>query len=124
MLNITEAYSRNHADFFSLEMWGGATFDTAMRFLHECPWERLRSMRKAGAQHTFSNVAQVIQWRGLYQYPDNVVKAFIKQAAESGIDVFRVFDSLNWVTNMKVAMDAVLEQTCFARPPSAIPGIS
>ncbi len=109
MLNIAESYSRNHADFFSLEMWGGATFDTAMRFLTECPWERLRSMRKLAPNILFQMLLRASNGVGYTNYPDNVVKAFIKQAAESGIDVFRVFDSLNWVTNMKIAMDAVLE---------------
>ncbi|MBM4055660.1 MAG: pyruvate carboxylase [Planctomycetes bacterium] len=109
MLNISEVYSWNHADFFSLEMWGGATFDTAMRFLTECPWERLRSMRKLAPNILFQMLLRASNGVGYTNYPDNVVKAFIKQAAESGIDVFRVFDSLNWVENMKVAMDAVLE---------------
>ncbi|CAG0945961.1 partial pyruvate carboxylase, partial [Anaerolineae bacterium] len=109
MLKITEVYSRNHADFFSLEMWGGATFDTAMRFLMECPWERLRSMRKLAPNILFQMLLRASNGVGYTNYPDNVVKAFIKQAAESGIDIFRVFDSLNWVTNMKIAMDAVLE---------------
>lgn len=109
MLKITEVYSRNHADFFSLEMWGGATFDTAMRFLTECPWERLRFMRKLAPNILFQMLLRASNGVGYTNYPDNVVKAFIKQAAESGMDIFRVFDSLNWVTNMKVAMDAVLE---------------
>jgi pyruvate carboxylase len=109
MLKIIEVYSRNHADFFSLEMWGGATFDTAMRFLMECPWERLRSMRNLAPNILFQMLLRASNGVGYTNYPDNVVKAFIKQAAESGIDIFRVFDSLNWVTNMKVAMDAVLE---------------
>lgn len=109
MLMITEIYSRNHADFFSLEMWGGATFDTAMRFLMECPWERLRFMRKLAPNILFQMLLRASNGVGYTNYPDNVVKAFIKQSAESGIDIFRVFDSLNWVTNMKVAMDAVLE---------------
>lgn len=109
MLKIIEVYSRNHADFFSIEMWGGATFDTAMRFLWECPWERLRSMRKMAPNILFQMLLRASNGVGYTNYPDNVVRAFIKQAAESGIDIFRVFDSLNWVTNMKVAMDAVLE---------------
>ena len=109
MLNIAEAYSRNHADFFSLEMWGGATFDVSMRFLKECPWERLRNMRKLAPNILFQMLLRASNGVGYTNYPDNVVKAFIKQAAESGMDIFRVFDSLNWVTNMKVAMDAVLE---------------
>ncbi|MDN3510926.1 MAG: pyruvate carboxylase [Candidatus Jettenia sp.] len=111
MLNITEVYSRNHADFFSLEMWGGATFDTAMRFLSECPWERLRFMRRLAPNILFQMLLRASNGVGYTNYPDNVVKAFIKQAAESGMDIFRVFDSLNWVTNMKIAMDAVLEET-------------
>ncbi|MCF6149773.1 MAG: pyruvate carboxylase [Candidatus Kuenenia sp.] len=109
MLKISEVYSRNHADFFSLEMWGGATFDTAMRFLTECPWERLRSMRRLTPNILFQMLLRASNGVGYTNYPDNVVKAFIRQVAESGIDVFRVFDSLNWVENMKVAMDAVLE---------------
>ncbi|NQZ56696.1 MAG: pyruvate carboxylase, partial [Lentisphaeraceae bacterium] len=109
MVNITEAYSRNHSDFFSLEMWGGATFDTSMRFLKECPWDRLKQMRAKAPNILFQMLLRASNGVGYTNYPDNVVKAFIKQAAESGIDVFRVFDSLNWVTNMKVAMDAVLE---------------
>ncbi|MDQ1274151.1 MAG: pyruvate carboxylase [Planctomycetota bacterium] len=109
MLKITEVYSRNHADFFSLEMWGGATFDTAMRFLTECPWERLHTMRKVAPNILFQMLLRASNGVGYTNYPDNVVKAFIKQAAESGIDIFRVFDSLNWVANMKIAMDAVLE---------------
>ncbi len=109
MLKIIEVYSRNHADFFSIEMWGGATFDTSMRFLKECPWERLRSMRKLAPNILFQMLLRASNGVGYTNYPDNVVKEFIKQAVESGIDVFRVFDSLNWVTNMKVAMDAVLE---------------
>ncbi|GJQ24864.1 MAG: pyruvate carboxylase [Candidatus Brocadia sapporoensis] len=109
MLKIIEVYSRNHADFFSLEMWGGATFDTAMRFLWECPWERLRHMRKLAPNILFQMLFRASNGVGYTNYPDNVVRAFIKQSAESGIDIFRVFDSLNWVENMKVTMDAVLE---------------
>jgi len=109
MLNIADAYSRNHSDFFSLEMWGGATFDTSMRFLKECPWDRLKKMRAKTPNVLFQMLLRASNGVGYTNYPDNVVKSFIKQAAESGIDVFRVFDSLNWVTNMKVAMDAVLE---------------
>lgn len=109
MLKIAEVYSKNHADFFSIEVWGGATFDTAMRFLTECPWDRLRSMRKLVPNILFQMLLRASNGVGYTNYPDNVVNAFIRQAAESGIDVFRVFDSLNWAENMKVAMDAVLE---------------
>ena len=109
MLKISEVYSRNHADFFSLEIWGGATFDTAMRFLTECPWDRLRSMRRLAPNILFQMLLRASNGVGYTNYPDNVVKEFIKQSAESGIDVFRVFDSLNWVANMKVAIDAVLK---------------
>jgi pyruvate carboxylase len=109
MVQIAEAYSKNHGDFFSLEMWGGATFDTSMRFLKECPWERLQRMRTAAPNILFQMLLRASNGVGYTNYPDNVVEAFIEQSAESGIDVFRVFDSLNWVTNMKVAMESVLK---------------
>ena len=92
MLHITEAYPET-TPISSRLRCGGATFDTAMRFLHECPWERLRSMRKQAPNILFQMLLRSSNGVGYTNYPDNVVKAFIKQAAESGIDVFRVFDS-------------------------------
>ena len=97
-------------DCFSLEMWGGATFDVAYRFLHESPWERLRLLREKIPNIPFQMLLRGSNLVGYANYPDNLVRSFIKEAAERGIDVFRVFDSLNWVPSMEVAMDEVLNQ--------------
>lgn len=109
LLNIAEAYARLCPQLFSLEMWGGATFDTAMRFLKECPWDRLVQLRQRIPNILFQMLLRASNAVGYTNYPDNVVKEFVREAAQAGIDVFRVFDSLNWVPNMQVAMDAVLE---------------
>ncbi|MDA1141089.1 MAG: pyruvate carboxylase [Planctomycetota bacterium] len=109
MLRVAPAYAIHHADLFSLEMWGGATFDTSMRFLKECPWERLQRLRTAIPNIPFQMLLRASNAVGYTNYPDNVVRAFVKEAAASGIDVFRVFDSLNSTQNMRIAMDAVLE---------------
>ena len=98
------------ADAFSLEMWGGATFDTAYRFLHESPWERLDLLRAKIPNIPFQMLLRGSNLVGYASYPDNLVRAFIQEAAKRGIDVFRVFDSLNWVPSMEVAMDEVLKQ--------------
>ncbi len=97
-------------DCFSLEMWGGATFDVAYRFLHESPWERLRLLREKIPNIPFQRLLRGSNLVGYANYPDNLVRSFIKEAAERGIDVFRVFDSLNWIPSMEVAMDEVLNQ--------------
>lgn len=109
LLQVAPAYAHNHADLFSIEMWGGATFDSAMRFLQEDPWERLARLREKIPNILFQMLLRASNAVGYTSYPDNVVRAFVKQAADSGIDVFRIFDSLNWMTNMRVAVDAVLE---------------
>ena len=98
------------ADAFSLEMWGGATFDTAYRFLHESPWERLDLLRAKIPNIPFQMLLRGSNLVGYASYPDNLVRTFIQEAAKRGIDVFRVFDSLNWVPSMEVAMDEVLKQ--------------
>jgi pyruvate carboxylase len=102
-------YARHLAGLFSLEAWGGATFDVAMRFLKEDPWDRLAQLRAAVPNMLIQMLLRASNAVGYTNYPDNVVRYFVHQAAESGVDVFRVFDSLNWVENMRVAMDAVLE---------------
>ncbi len=107
LVQIAEAYSRHCPELFSLEMWGGATFDTSMRFLKECPWERLAEMRSRVPNILFQMLLRASNAVGYTNYPDNVVKTFVSEAAQAGMDVFRVFDSLNWVPNMKVAMEAV-----------------
>ncbi|HND52350.1 MAG TPA: pyruvate carboxylase, partial [Pirellulaceae bacterium] len=109
MLRIADAYARRCSDLFSLEMWGGATFDTAMRFLKECPWKRLTDMRERIPNIPFQMLLRASNAVGYTNYPDNIVEEFVKEAADAGIDVFRIFDALNWVPNMKVAMDAVLK---------------
>ena len=92
---------------FSLEMWGGATFDTAMRFLSEDPWERLRQLRAAIPNICFQMLFRGSNAVGYSNYPDNVVAGFVKHAAASGMDIFRIFDSLNYLPNLRVAMEAV-----------------
>ncbi|MSR56393.1 MAG: pyruvate carboxylase [Planctomycetaceae bacterium] len=109
MLRVADAYARHCPQLFSLEMWGGATFDTSMRFLKECPWQRLTQMRERVPNILFQMLLRASNAVGYTNYPDNVVEAFVKEAAGAGIDVFRIFDALNWVPNMRVAIDAVLE---------------
>ena len=92
-----------------MKCWGGATFDVAYRFLQECPWQRLRDLRAALPNIMTQMLLRASNGVGYTNYPDNVVRGFVRQAAETGVDVFRVFDSLNWVENMRVAMDAVIE---------------
>ncbi|NVO24863.1 pyruvate carboxylase [Donghicola mangrovi] len=109
MIRVAPAYAHNLPQLFSVECWGGATFDVAYRFLQECPWQRLRDLRERMPNVLTQMLLRGANGVGYTNYPDNVVKFFVKQAAETGVDVFRVFDSLNWVENMRVAMDAVLE---------------
>ncbi len=109
MLQIAETYARRAPEFFSLEMWGGATFDTSMRFLKESPWQRLTQMRQRIPNILFQMLLRASNAVGYTNYPDNVVKSFVNEAAQAGIDVFRVFDALNWIDNMQVAMEAVIE---------------
>ena len=110
MIRIAPAYAHMLPQLFSVECWGGATFDVAYRFLQECPWQRLRDLRAAMPNLMTQMLLRASNGVGYTNYPDNVVEAFVGQAASSGVDVFRVFDSLNWVDNMRVAMDAVIAQ--------------
>ena len=109
MIRATPAYAANLPGLFSVECWGGATFDVAYRFLQECPWQRLRDIRAALPNVMTQMLLRASNGVGYTNYPDNVVRSFVFQAAKTGVDVFRVFDSLNWVENMRVAMDAVVE---------------
>ena len=109
MLPIAPYYARELAQLFSVECWGGATFDVAMRFLKEDPWDRLAQLRTAMPNLLLQMLLRGANAVGYTSYPDNVVRHFVAQAAAGGIDLFRVFDSLNWVRNMRVAIDAVLE---------------
>ncbi|MFD0911462.1 pyruvate carboxylase [Ruegeria arenilitoris] len=108
MIRVAPSYAANLPQLFSVECWGGATFDVAYRFLQECPWQRLRDLREAMPNLMTQMLLRGANGVGYTNYPDNVVQEFVRQASQN-IDVFRVFDSLNWVENMRVAMDAVIE---------------
>ncbi|MDF1656682.1 MAG: pyruvate carboxylase [Verrucomicrobiales bacterium] len=110
MLNIANYVAQRTPNLFSLEMWGGATFDTSMRFLKESPWDRLRDLREKIPNICFQMLFRGSNAVGYSNYPDNVVTGFVKHAADSGMDIFRIFDSLNYLPNMQVAMEAVREQ--------------
>ncbi len=110
MVKGAEGMAEILADCFSLEMWGGATFDVAYRFLHESPWERLDKLRERIPNIPFQMLLRGANAVGYTNYPDNLIRAFVREAAKSGIDVFRVFDSLNWLPGMEVAMDEVIKQ--------------
>jgi pyruvate carboxylase len=111
LLQVAESVAHLCPGLFSLEMWGGATFDTAMRFLQEDPWDRLDQLREKIPNIPFQMLLRGSSALGYTNYPDNVVKELVKRSAEHGIDVFRIFDSLNWIENMKVAMTTVREST-------------
>ncbi|MEI7534072.1 MAG: pyruvate carboxylase [Verrucomicrobiae bacterium] len=109
MLAVADAVARRTPNLFSMEMWGGATFDTSMRFLHEDPWQRLRDLRARVPNICFQMLFRGSNAVGYSNYPDNAVAGFVKHAAASGMDIFRIFDSLNYLPNLTVAMDAVQE---------------
>ncbi len=111
MAAVADAIARLVPDLFSLEMWGGATFDTSMRFLQENPWDRLAQLRRRIPNVLFQMLLRASNAVGYTNYPDNVVKEFVRCSASNGIDLFRIFDSLNWTENMRVAMAAVREDT-------------
>ncbi|WP_141603405.1 pyruvate carboxylase [Terrilactibacillus laevilacticus] len=114
LLKVADQTAHMLPHLFSSEVWGGATFDTAIRFLKEDPWERLRNLRKKMPNVLFQMLLRGSNAVGYKNYPDNLIKAFVKQAAESGVDVFRVFDSLNWIEGMKLAIEAVRENNKIA----------
>lgn len=109
MMNIASKTAEVFKDSFSLEMWGGATFDVAYNFLKENPWERLERLRKAIPNVLFHMLLRASNAVGYKNYPDNVIKKFVHESANAGVDVFRIFDSLNWVDQMKIANEAVQE---------------
>jgi pyruvate carboxylase len=111
MLAIADVLARRTPDIWSLEMWGGATFDTCLRFLHEDPFMRLRELRRRIPNILFQMLLRGANGVGYSNYPDNVVRGFVKHSAEAGMDVFRIFDSLNYLPNLKVAMEAVRKET-------------
>ena len=109
MLKIMEPTAKLLPNLFSFEMWGGATFDVAYRFLKEDPWERLKLLREQSPNVLFQMLLRGANAVGYTNYPDNVIRSFVAQAAKSGMDVFRIFDSLNWIEGMRVAIDSVRE---------------
>src|SRR6202043_1790238 len=109
LLAPANAVAHRLPNLFSLEMWGGATFDTSMRFLHEDPWQRLRELRERIPNICFQMLLRGANAVGYTSYPDNVVQEFVKESYRHGIDIFRIFDSLNSIENMRVSMDAALE---------------
>lgn len=110
MIKIAKAQAVLGKDLFSVEMWGGATFDVAYRFLKESPWERLQELRNRMPNVLLQMLIRGANAVGYKNYPDNVIREFIKESAQSGIDVFRIFDSLNWLKGMEVAIDEVIKQ--------------
>ncbi|GAA4843838.1 pyruvate carboxylase [Algivirga pacifica] len=111
MLAVAESFARNHPEVFSMEVWGGATFDVCLRFLKENPWDRLKELRKAVPNILFQMLFRGSNGVGYKAYPDNLIEKFIEKSWESGIDVFRIFDSLNWIEAMKVSIRTVRERT-------------
>jgi pyruvate carboxylase len=109
MLRIADYVAKKLPNLYSLEMWGGATFDVAMRFLLEDPWTRLQALREAIPNICFQMLLRASNAVGYTAYPDNAVREFIKESAAQGIDIFRIFDSLNWMPNMRVAVEAALK---------------
>ena len=109
LLRIANYVAHRTAQLYSLEMWGGATFDVAMRFLLEDPWMRLQQLRQAIPNICFQMLLRASNAVGYTAYPDNAVREFIPEAAAQGIDIFRIFDSLNWLPNMQVSVEACAE---------------
>ncbi|MHA1559334.1 MAG: pyruvate carboxylase subunit B, partial [Alphaproteobacteria bacterium] len=110
IVGVADAYAKGLPQLLSLECWGGATFDVAMRFLTEDPWERLAKLRERVPNILLQMLFRGANAVGYKNYPDNVVRYFVKQSADAGMDIFRIFDCLNWVENMRVAIDAVGEE--------------
>lgn len=111
MYRVAKAFAQQHPQLFSMEVWGGATFDVALRFLHEDPWRRLQLFREAVPNILLQMLIRGSNAIGYAAYPDNLVEKFIEKSWENGIDVFRIFDSLNWTKSMKVSINAVRNLT-------------
>jgi len=111
MMRVAEGFARNNPNVFSMEVWGGATFDVCLRFLKECPWRRIKLLRKAVPNILLQMLIRGSNAVGYAAYPDNLVEKFIEKAGEKGVDIFRIFDSLNWVDGMRVSINAVRERT-------------
>ncbi|MGB3345259.1 MAG: pyruvate carboxylase [Aequorivita sp.] len=111
MLEVAESFAKNHPNTFSIEMWGGATFDVCLRFLNESPWTRLRELRQRIPNILFQMLLRGSNAVGYKAYPDNLIEKFIEKSWENGIDIFRIFDSLNWVKAMEPSINFVRDKT-------------
>ena len=111
MIKVAEGFTKNHPEIFSLEVWGGATFDVSMRFLKENPWERLRLLRKAMPNVLLQMLLRGSNGVGYTAYPDNLIEKFVEQSWENGIDIFRIFDSLNWMKSIAPCIEHVRNRT-------------
>lgn len=111
MMKVAESYAKNHPNTFSMEVWGGATFDVCLRFLHESPWTRLRELRKAIPNILFQMLLRGSNGVGYKAYPDNLIEKFVEKSWENGVDIFRIFDSLNWVKAMEPSINYVRDKT-------------
>ncbi|GAA4448350.1 pyruvate carboxylase [Rurimicrobium arvi] len=111
MLKVAEAFARQHPQTFSMEVWGGATFDVCMRFLNEDPWKRLAQLRKAIPNILLQMLIRGVNGVGYAAYPDNLIERFISKSWETGVDVFRIFDSLNWMENITPCIEMVRKHT-------------
>jgi pyruvate carboxylase len=111
MLAVAESFAKNHPQVFSMEMWGGATFDVCMRFLKEDPWMRLKLLREAMPNILTQMLIRSSNAVGYTSYPDNLVVKFIEESSKNGMDIYRIFDSLNWTDSMEVSIQAVRERT-------------
>ena len=111
MMAVAESYAKNHPEIFSMEVWGGATFDVCLRFLQENPWERLALLRKAMPNVLLQMLLRGSNGVGYKAYPDNLIEKFVEQSWETGIDVFRIFDSLNWMESIAPAIEHVRKRT-------------
>jgi pyruvate carboxylase len=111
MLRVAESFAKNHPNTFSMEVWGGATFDVCLRFLHENPWARLRELRKAMPNILMQMLLRGSNGVGYKAYPDNLIEKFVEKSWENGVDIFRIFDSLNWVKAMEPSINYVRNKT-------------
>lgn len=111
MLRVAEGYAKNHPEIFSMEVWGGATFDVCLRFLHENPWERLALLRKAMPNLLLQMLIRGSNGVGYTAYPDNLIEKFVEESWNTGVDVFRIFDSLNWMKSIAPCIEYVRKNT-------------
>lgn len=118
IMAVAEGFARNHPEMFSMEVWGGATFDVALRFLHECPWERLQEIRKAMPNVLLQMLFRGSNAVGYSAYPRNIIQQFIEKSWENGVDIFRIFDSLNNIGSMLPAIEHVVKNTGGIAQPS------